>query len=120
MFKHIRATLGWVTAEATLVLREHRISAPDVSGAFMRRVAVHATQSAFGHRMMTRQIILSTDVRMTLVADGLFGSSWFDCHTRAVAGRLWPPCSKTVRRFDLAARIGMQAARAMAGFAAGI
>src|ERR1041384_7416707 len=96
MFKDVGATLGRVTAETTLVLGEHRTSAANVSGAFMRRVAVDATKSTLRDRMVTRQIVLSTHVRMTCVANCLFGTRRFDGDTRTVTGGLRSAGRKTV------------------------
>jgi hypothetical protein len=103
VFKDKGTALGLVAPEAAFVFRKQGSSSTYVSRAFMRRVAVDATDSSFGHGMMTRQIVLSTHIRVALITDGFFGARRVDRQARSVAGGLRAPGGKTVRRFDLTA-----------------
>ena len=97
-----------------------RVLPPRVGDALVRRMALDAGHLAFGHRMMAGQVELAAHIGMALEADGF---RWRAAGSRAGARRSWSPGAaggEAVRRLDLAAGIRVEAAGAVAGFAAGV
>src|ERR1035437_5248487 len=70
--------------------------------------------------MMAGQVELAAHIEMTLVADCFLRAGQIDLHPRPIAAGLGTACGEAVGRLGLAARLRVQAARAVAGFAAGV
>jgi len=54
MLEHVRAALGRMALQATVILRQQSRSAEFIRRAFVRVMAFRATHLAFGNRMMIR------------------------------------------------------------------
>ena len=112
--------LGRMALDAIFLLRKQLGAAAGKGDALVRRMAHDAGHPAFGHGMVVGQIELAAHVQVTLVADVLDRTRRFERKPPAQCLRLRPAGGETVRRLDVAARILMQTAGAVAGFAAGI
>lgn len=99
VLENIRPALRLVTTETTLVLRKQRGAAADIHRAFVRGMTIDAAHSAFGHRVMTWQVILAPHVGVAGEANRLPGPGRIHGQPSWVARGLGPPCRKTVRRF---------------------
>src|ERR1035438_7145715 len=120
VFEGVGTTLVGMAAKTVVILREQRGAAANHDGAFVRRMAGGACQSPFRHRMMAGQVELALDVQMALEAHRLLRAARFDLQSCAKAAGLGPAGGEAVGRFRLAAGLRVQAARAVAGFAAGV
>src|ERR1019366_6311848 len=88
VLKGIGPTFVGVAAEAAFILGHQRGTAANVNGAFVRRMAGGAGQSAFRHRMMARQAELAAHVEMALEADRFLPAGRLDLQSRPVTGGL--------------------------------
>ena len=106
VFENVRPTLGRMAAQTTFIFREQCITAP-MNGALVRRMTVRATQFSFGHGMVGRQIELSLNIEVALVANRVHRTRGLDREPCAVRGKSRPARSKAVRRLHFAARFRM-------------
>lgn len=114
-----RPPLGFVTPDARIILGKDRRAAAHVRAAFVGRMAFRAAHPALGNRMVMGQLKLPADVDVTLEAHVIHRTLRFG-RNRLEAGGAWSSRRETERRLHFAAGFGMDAARAVAGFAPGL
>lgn len=119
MLEDKRTALGGMATEAAFVFGEQRGAAAGVNRAFMRRMAIGAAHAAFGHGMMAGEAELAAHISMALETEGFDRAGGRDGETRAVTAASGTSGSEAIRGFDFTAGIGVEAARAVAGFATG-
>src|ERR1035438_8561369 len=119
LLEHERPALHLVALRAIFLLRKQLRAAAGVGDALVRRMALDASHPAFGHGMVARKIELAAHVRVALVTGGFNRARRFEREPAAQDFPLRPSGGETERRFDITARILVQAARAVAGFTAG-
>ncbi len=120
MFEGKRTALSGVAPNAGIVLRHERCPAPHVSRTFVGRMAVAASDSPFRQWVMTRETKLTAHLEMTLKTEIFRLAPRAYRLARGETGALRTAGSKTKGRFDLAARLRVQAGGAMARFAANV
>jgi len=120
VLKNKRPLLGGMALDTVFILRKQSGAAGNKSDSLMRRMTFDATHPSFGHGMMIGQIELAAHVQVALVTDILDRTRRLERVPAAQGLGLWPTGSEAVRRFDIAARILMRTARAVARFATGI
>jgi hypothetical protein len=111
--------LRFMAMGAVFLLRKQLRAAACMGDSLVRRMTLDTGHPTFRHRMMVRQIELTPDIQMALITDRLHRPGILQRQTRPLPHRLGSSRGKTIGRFDVAARIGMQTTRPVTGFATG-
>jgi hypothetical protein len=120
MLEDKRAVLRRMTFQAGGVLRFQGGAAAEVRRAFVRRMTFEAAHFAFHDGMAMREIEFAADIGVAGETHGFDGAGVGPGGGRPQFIRAGPTHGKTVRRFDFATGIRVQAARAVTGFATGV
>ena len=119
VLENVRATLRAVATEAALVFRKQGGPTTSVSGPLVRWMTISTGHFAFRHWMVAGQVELAAHVGVALEANCLFCSRRVNGKASPIAAGRRTASGKTERRFRFSAGFGVEAARAMARFAAG-
>jgi len=109
--------LRLMTMGAVFLLRKQLRAAAGMGDALVRRMTLNAGHPAFRHRMMIRQIELAPDIQVALITDRLNRPGILQGQPRPLPHWLRSSGGEAIGRLDVAAGVGMQTTRPVAGFA---
>jgi len=120
VFKNVRPALGRVAFKTVFVLGKQGRATAGEHASLVRRMALRAFHPALGHGMMAGQLKLAANIVVALVANGFRCPGWWHPGQCGRISRFGTTGGKAERRLDFPARIRVQAARSVAGFAPGV